>query len=89
MSIKAMKQVPNADKIVYVEWFDCVTRAGWVYADDMKDWGVNHTIQTIGFLAYENEHTVTIAQSVDLTENPAGCNWLAIPKSLIKRKITL
>lgn len=83
-----LKSVPNANKIIYVEWIDCITRQGWMYGEHMKYWGLNHTIQTIGFLASETDEALTVIQSYDAETN-AGCNWLYIPKTNIKKLIRL
>jgi hypothetical protein len=83
-----LSKVPNANKIIYVEWIDCITRQGWMYGEEMKDWGLNHTIQTIGFLAYEADDALTVIQSYDAETN-GGCNWLCIPKTNIKKLIRL
>lgn len=83
-----LSKVPNSNKIIYVEWIDSVTRQGWAYGEDMKDWGIDHTIQTIGFLASETDEALTVIQSYD-GETNAGCNWICIPKPNIKKVINL
>lgn len=68
----------------YIKWRDCVSCGGWQGIEEMNGWGDDRIIKTVGFVTYESEHSIVLAQSLgDAGQGSIGCNWLSIPKAII------
>ena len=68
------------DKVIYLRWLDSAEQAGWTYlnVDGLDE------IVSIGFLIYEDDKQVQIANSID--SSGKYCGVLAIPKSVILKR---
>ena len=70
------------NKVVYLRWLDSAFQEEWTYLN--KD-GLDEII-SIGFLIYEDDKQVQIANSIDSSNK--YCGVIAIPKSVIlKRRV--
>lgn len=67
-------------KIVYCEWVDAVSEAGWETNDKC---GEIHTCQAIGFVIKETKDFLCLATNIAGNEN--SCR-ISIPKAWIKNR---
>jgi hypothetical protein len=70
--------------IVHVTWTDTCTVSEWISKHEDAEL---ESIESVGWLWYEDEHVIKIAQSVD--SGGKYCDVTTIPKSIITKMIRI
>ena len=73
-------------RLVLVEWVDAISNSGW--HSPKKELCEVSSCVTVGFLLYDEEDIITIAQNINITSGNIG-DTISIPKGCVKRVRTL
>ena len=78
------------NKIIYIEWVDAASDAGWHFRDSAEEWAKDGGLMvSCGIFVTENKDFICIATTEDSKTNynkTAFCNLQKIPKKWIKKR---